>query len=158
VARPGFGSARAGRRTFELVRRFMAGLSPQTTYRRFFTGGRVTDRTIRQLIDVGGARDVLVACAGPDIVGLADYMLVAGRPDTAEIGIVVTDSWQRRGVGPHLTTELLARATSRGITTLQAYTLAENARVELLIRRNWPTARARREDTLLRWDLPARRS
>jgi GNAT superfamily N-acetyltransferase len=138
------------------VRQFLVGLSPESSYRRFFTGlGRIPDEFVRRLVGVDhDRRDALVALAGDSVVALADYTLLADGPDAAELGVVVADGWQRHGLGPRLVTELVAMAQGRGVTRLRAHTLAENARVARLLRRRWPNARPTREDTVLIWDLP----
>jgi GNAT superfamily N-acetyltransferase len=140
----------------ESVRTFLTGLSVESSYRRFFTGlGRIPDRFVRQLVDVDHERrECLVALAGEDVIALADYALLAGSPQTAELGVVVADAWQRQRLGPYLAGRLLAVAYARGVRQLRAHTLAENARVARLLRRQWPTARPIREDTLLVWHLP----
>ncbi|MEN3360110.1 MAG: hypothetical protein V7637_4092 [Mycobacteriales bacterium] len=140
----------------ESVRRFLTELSAESSYRRFFTGlGRIPDRFVRQLVDVDHERrESLVALAGEDVIAVADYALVAGSPRTAELGVVVADAWQRRGLGQHLLDRLLAVAHARGVRQLRAHTLAENARVARLLRRRWPAARPAREETLLVWHLP----
>jgi GNAT superfamily N-acetyltransferase len=139
-----------------IVRLFLAGLSPESSYRRFFTGlGRIPDRIVRRIVDVDhDQREALVAVAAGAVVALADYARLAGAPDAAELGVVVADDWQRCGLGPQLVGELLALAHDRGVTRLRAHTLAENARIARLLRRRWPAARPEREDTLLVWDLP----
>jgi GNAT superfamily N-acetyltransferase len=138
------------------VRLFLAGLSLESSYRRFFTGlGRIPDRFVRRLVEVDHERrEALVAVAGGAVVALADYALLADCPGAAEIGVVVADGWQRRGLGPHLVGTLLAVAQARGVTQVRAHTLAENARVARLLRRRWPTARPELEDSQLIWELP----
>jgi ribosomal protein S18 acetylase RimI-like enzyme len=140
----------------EDVRRFLAGLSLESSYRRFFTGiGRIPDRFVRRFVDVDhDRREAMVAVAGDDVVGLADYALLGGGREAAEFGVVVADGWQRRGLGPRLVTELLALADGRGVTTVRVHVLAENARVQRLLHRRWPAARPTLEDNLLIWDLP----
>jgi acetyltransferase len=138
------------------VRQFLDGLSLESSYRRFFTGlGRIPNEFVRRLVDVDhDRREALVAVAGHTVVALADYAVLAGSLDTVEVGVVVADRWQRRGLGPRLVEELMATARGRGLTRLRAHTLAENARVARLLRRRWPNAQPTREDTLLIWDLP----
>jgi GNAT superfamily N-acetyltransferase len=138
------------------VQRFLGGLSLESSYRRFFTGlGRIPDAFARRLVDVDHARrEALVAVVGDAVVGLADYALLTSHPNAAEFGVVVADSWQRRGLGPRLVGELIMVAQGRGVTRLRVHTLAENARVLRLLRRRWPNARPEREDTMLIWDLP----
>ena len=140
----------------ESVRRFLTGLSAESSYRRFFTGlGRVPDRFVRQLVDVDhDRREALVAVDGEVVIALADYALLAGGRQAAELGVVVADGWQRRGLGPQLVGQLLAVAQRHGVTHLRAHTLAENARVARLLRRRWPAARPERDETLLIWHLP----
>jgi acetyltransferase len=138
------------------VRLLLAGLSAESSYRRFFTGlGRISDRLVSRLVDVDhDRRESLVAVVDATIVALADYAVLAACPDTIEIGVVVADAWQRRRIGPLLVGELLALAQRRGAARLRAHTLAENARIARLLRQRWPAARPEREDTLLVWDLP----
>lgn len=54
---------------------------------------------------------------------------------TAELGMLVEDAWQRRGIGRRLVAHLVAAAPARGITTLTAAVLAGNAQVADLLRR-----------------------
>lgn len=138
------------------VRAFLAGLSLDSSYRRFFTGvGRVPVGFVRRLVDVDhDRREAIVAVAGGRVVALADYAVCGDHPGTAEFGVVVADDWQRRGLGPRLVEDVIALARARGMCRLRAHTLAENARVARLLRRRWPGARPVREDTLLIWDLP----
>jgi GNAT superfamily N-acetyltransferase len=140
----------------EPVRSFLAGLSPDSSYRRFFAGvGRMSDRLVRHLVQVDhDRREAVVATVAGQIVGLADYALVAGRVDEAELGVVVADGWQRQGIGPRLVGEALALARRRGVRTLRVHTLAENGRVERMLRRAWPGARPCLDGTLLIWTLP----
>jgi GNAT superfamily N-acetyltransferase len=140
----------------ERVRQFLTGLSAESSYRRFFTGlGRVPERFVRQLVEVDHERrEALVVLAGEAVIALADYALLAGCPGSAELGVVVADGWQRRGLGQQLVGHLLAVAHTRGVTQLRAHTLAENIRVARMIRRRWPAARPERDEALLIWQLP----
>jgi GNAT superfamily N-acetyltransferase len=132
---------------------FLRGLSLDSSYRRFFTGlGSVPDSLVRRLLDTGSGRTVVLATAGAEIVGVADTTVVnAGR--AVELGIVVADRWQRRGLGWPLADAALAPARARGIRTLRAHTLPDNARVARMLRRRWPSARPRFEDGTLIWDI-----
>jgi acetyltransferase len=136
--------------------RFFAGLSLDSAYRRFFAGvGPLPDRVVRRFVEVDhDRRECLLALAGDAVVGLADYVLLSGCPAAAEIGVVIADGWQRRGLGPRLVAGLLSIASERGVSTVRAHTLADNARVHRLLLRRWPAARPVREDTLLIWHLP----
>ena len=59
-------------------------------------------------------------------VGITRYIRSSTEPTSAELAIVVTDSWQRRGVGFHLLRVLCRRAREEGITTLSAEVLSDN--------------------------------
>lgn len=53
--------------------------------------------------------------------------LAANAEGTADLGVVVEDHWQRRGIGTRLVLSLLARAGERGVTTLHADVLSDDA-------------------------------
>ena len=61
---------------------------------------------------------------------------------TADVGVVVADAWQRRGVGALLMRALIARAQARGVTALAMDVLPGNRRVLAMILS--PLARRRR--------------
>jgi acetyltransferase len=138
------------------LREFLSGLSLDTVYRRFFTGfGKMADRFVARLVCLDHVRrEALVAVVGPAIIGFADYAVLAAEPDTVEFGVVIADDWQRHGIGPALSRDLLGLAAGRGATTVRAHTLAENARAARMLRRRWPAGRPVRDGTLLIWDLP----
>jgi GNAT superfamily N-acetyltransferase len=138
------------------LRAFLEGLSPDTVYRRFFTGfGKVAGRFVDGLVCLDHVRrEALVAVAGGEVIGFADYAVLTEAADVVEFGVVVADRWQRHGIGPALTRDLLGLAAGRGARTVRAHTLAENARAAKMLRRRWPTGRPVRDGTLLIWDLP----
>jgi GNAT superfamily N-acetyltransferase len=68
-----------------------------------------------------------------DVVALASLIRSASR-DSAELGVLVEDAWQRRGIGRRVVTRLIAGAPSRGITAVEASVLAENAKIADLLR------------------------
>jgi ribosomal protein S18 acetylase RimI-like enzyme len=142
----------------EAVRAFLGGLSLDSAYRRFFTGigSPPTAALVRRLIEVdSGRRTVVLAVVGSAVVGLADTTLVDdGR--AVELGVVVADRWQRRGLGWPLCAAALRPALDRGVPTLRAHTLPDNARVARMLRRRWPEAAPRYEDGTLIWELPLR--
>ena len=139
----------------DAVRAFLAGLSLDTAYRRFFTGlGTPSPSLVRRLVAVEpGRRVVVVAVAGTEVVGLADSAVLDGGR-AVELGVVVADRWQRRGLGWPLCAAALAPAVAAGVPLLRAHTLPDNARVTRLLRRRWPTGRPRYDDGALVWELP----
>jgi GNAT superfamily N-acetyltransferase len=54
-----------------------------------------------------------------DVVALASFVRGLGG-GTAELGVLVEDAWQRRGIGRRLVAHLISSAPARGITTLTA--------------------------------------
>jgi ribosomal protein S18 acetylase RimI-like enzyme len=75
--------------------------------------------------------DVLVATQSGAIIGHAMAVDSAGPGGDAmaEIGVVVADAWQGRGVGSGLVRALAARARARGATAVVMEVMAENQRV-----------------------------
>jgi acetyltransferase len=114
----------------DAVQRFVRELSPQARRRRFF--GAVSELAPDQLDRVTLVHDrrelALVALAharaGVQVVAMAQCAL-ADAPE-GEIAVVVTDAWQRRGLGARLLDALVAHAAASGLATLRAEVLAEN--------------------------------
>jgi GNAT superfamily N-acetyltransferase len=141
------------------MRRFYGRLSAETVYRRYFTPGRPGDAELRRLFDgYPGARDVLVALSGDEVVGLAEGARPRGRPEVVEFGVVVADAWQRSGIGSRLVRALVDRAAASGAVAMRADTLAENRRMARLICRLWPNARPQLDGPLHAWCLPVGRT
>jgi GNAT superfamily N-acetyltransferase len=132
---------------------FFAGLSVQTRYLRFFAPVRPTPALLRALS--GGANaDAVVAVRGGVIIGhamAADQPGTEGsrrpgavrdpqEPTVTDIGVVVADAWQGRGVGSALVHALVARAKARGVGSMTMEVLHANRRVLSMIERCWPAA------------------
>lgn len=139
------------------VRRFYQGLSAESVYRRFFTGGQPGDAELRRLFDADpGTRDVLVALSGEfggDVIGLVEGIAL-DDPPVVEIGVVVADAWQGRGIGWRLVRAAVQLAAACGAVTIEAHTLAENWCMARLMRRLWPDARPHLDGTLHTWLVP----
>jgi GNAT superfamily N-acetyltransferase len=60
----------------------------------------------------------------------------------AELGVLVEDEWQRRGVGGYLLGEIVAYAARTGLRALQAQVLAEQPWIVGLLRRHGTCATA----------------
>jgi len=126
------------------LRDFLTGLSVRTRYLRFFAGALPASPVMLRAL--AGARhgvDALVATRNGAIIGHAMAVDTTG-PDgaaTAEIGVVVADAWQGRGVGSGLIRALASRARARGATTLVMEVMAENRLVLAMIAGRWPDAR-----------------
>jgi ribosomal protein S18 acetylase RimI-like enzyme len=124
---------------------FFAGLSADTRYLRFFGPVTPAPALLRRLS--GGAAHVnaVVAIRGGVIVG---HAMAADRtepkdPEGArmtDIGVVVADAWQGRGLGSALVRALVAGAQARGVTWMAMDVLHANPRVLAMIKGHWPAA------------------
>ena len=107
--------------------RFVAGLSAQTIYFRFFTENPLLGPAEREHyinVDYVG-RVAFVALLGDEIVGIGRYDQVPNTP-IAEVAFVVEDAQQRRGLGSILLEHLAAGARERGLQRFEAEVLTEN--------------------------------
>jgi GNAT superfamily N-acetyltransferase len=66
------------------------------------------------------------------VVALASLVPAGGS--SAELGVLVEDAWQRRGIGRQLVAHLIGAASVSQFTELTASVLAENGRVADLLR------------------------
>jgi ribosomal protein S18 acetylase RimI-like enzyme len=118
---------------------FFAGLSVESRYLRFFAPVIPAHGLLDLLAGRHARVDAVVAVANGVIVGHA--MAADARDGRAtDIGVVVADAWQRRGVGAALMRALVARAQARGVTSLAMDVLPGNRRVLAMILAHWPDA------------------
>ena len=106
---------------------FHETLSPRSVYRRFFfahprlSPGEVERFTHVDYVD----RMAFVVLDEGRIVGVGRYERLEGT-DEAEVAFVVTDAYQRRGVGALLLDHLAEVARNHGLHRFSAQTLSEN--------------------------------
>jgi ribosomal protein S18 acetylase RimI-like enzyme len=127
----------------EAIRWFVSGLSLRTRFLRFFTSAAsLSSVVLRAMCGADRAIDVLVATHGGVIIGHA--MAVDGvGPDggqVTDIGLVITDHWQSRGVGSMIMGQLVARAAARGVSVLAMDVLPENRLMLAIISHWWADA------------------
>ena len=137
------------------LERMLARCTGQTRYRRFH--GPVTvfpERYLTEALSGSPLHFALVACLDEDAEGdgivvdgtVVDGTVVDGTvvalascravdEGVAELGILVEDEWQRRGVGGDLLGEIVAYAARTGLRALQAQVLAEQPWIVGLLRR-----------------------
>ncbi len=118
---------------------FFAGLSVESRYLRFFAPVTPAHDLLDLLAGGPANVDAIVAVADGVIVGhamAADRL--AGR--ATDVGVVIADAWQRRGVGAVLMRALVTRAQARGVTALAMDVLPGNRRVLAMILAHWPDA------------------
>ena len=143
------------------LERMLARCTGQTRYRRFH--GPVTafpERYLTEALSGSPLHFALVACLDEDAEGddtVVDGTVVEGTvvegtvvegtvvalascravdEGVAELGILVEDEWQRRGVGGDLLGEIVAYAARTGLRALQAQVLAEQPWIVGLLRRH----------------------
>jgi len=128
---------------FAAVALFAAGLSAQSRFLRFFSAAAPSSSVLRAMCGAGRTTDVLVAADGRAVIGhaMAADSVEPGGCIASDIGLVVADRWQRRGVGSALLGCLTARAATRGVSVLLMDVLPENREMLAVISRAWPDAR-----------------
>ncbi len=123
-----------------LMRRGFERLSPESRYRRFFTNkSKLTDDELAYLTEVDGdshfALGATTTAADGERVGvaIARFIRLSDNPTVAEAAIVVSDDWQKCGVGRLLFDRLVAAARERGVEHFRAEVLASNAPARQLL-------------------------
>jgi acetyltransferase len=118
-----------------LEQRFVAGLSGETRYYRFFYQlNELTPQMLVRFTQVDYDRELaLVALvddpAAPnfrDFAGIARFIRALDRT-SAEFAIVVGDAWQRRGLGRILMEHLVSAARAQDVHVLEGTVLRENS-------------------------------
>ncbi|HEY7340552.1 MAG TPA: GNAT family N-acetyltransferase [Ktedonobacterales bacterium] len=87
---------------------------------------------------------VLVAEVGDELAGFARFSQgphAEPHEHAADMGVLLTDSWQGRRLGGYMLCRLATEALARGVTTLTAVTMWENRRMLRLARRIFPDVR-----------------
>jgi acetyltransferase len=129
------------------VRAFLDALSHESRRRRFMSAMPVvSDRLVRHFTFYDlRTRQVVAATAPLDgteaIVGLADVVLL--ETGLAELGVVVADAHQGRGVGKLLSEAVAVLAAQHGATHLKAELLDDNMAMRRLMESIGPTVSAR---------------
>ncbi|WP_345434308.1 GNAT family N-acetyltransferase [Actinoallomurus vinaceus] len=123
-------------------------LSRRSLYHRFFAGTPHVPAFYAGTLDGIDHvdRDALVAVAGSEVVGIAEYTRDTGLPWRADLAVVVADLWQRQGVATRLIGDLTVAARRHGITELRADVLVGNRAARAAIHGLWPRALAARGD------------
>jgi GNAT superfamily N-acetyltransferase len=134
-----------------VLREFFAALSVESRYLRFFAPVTPSCGLLDLMAGKPAHVDAIIAVADGVIVGhaMAADRPAPGKPGTpgrpgepraTDVGVVVADSWQRRGVGATLMRALIDRAQARGVTALAMDVLPGNRRVLAMIAGHWPQA------------------
>jgi acetyltransferase len=127
------------------IAEFLEGLSPETRARRFLVATpRLPEHLVRHFAFYDPRERLILAATAPggrgeEVVGLADVALLA--TGLAEIGIVVADRAQGKGVGKLLSESVASLAIQRGATHLKAEMLDDNVPMLHLMQRLGRTVR-----------------
>jgi ribosomal protein S18 acetylase RimI-like enzyme len=152
----------------DAIRDFLVGLSLRTRYLRFFAGVvPATPAMLRRLTGgaptpaapgAGGGEHVDALLATEDDVIIGHAMATDTREPSGsrvtEIGVVVADARQRRGVGSALTRALASRAQARGATVILMDVLAENRDMLAMITNHFPAADHQRSGPYVSIHIP----
>jgi len=119
-----------------LIGRFYRRLSPRTRYLRFWSPmPDPPDSLLRVITSVDDRRRLALVAASDvddtDVIALSEFAALDDR--TAEIGLVVCDEWQRRGLGSALVMRTLRAAEARGFDRFVAEVLFYNAGMKRLL-------------------------
>jgi GNAT superfamily N-acetyltransferase len=127
----------------EAITSFVAGLSLRARLLRFFTpASPPSSAVLRRMCGAAPGTDVLVATEGNAVIGHAmavDTVGPDGRP-AADLGLVVADRWQNRGLGSEMFRRLTERAAGRGMRAAVMDVLPENRQMLSMISRRWADA------------------
>jgi RimJ/RimL family protein N-acetyltransferase len=116
-------------------------LSPESVQRRFLTPKSSFSRSeLRYLTEVDGRDHVALVAEYPGepvrrLIAVGRFVRLAEDPEAAEVAIVVSDDWHRRGVGSAVS-DLLAREARRlGIRRFTATMASDNLPAHRLMRK-----------------------
>ena len=124
----------------EPVGRFLIGLSLTSRYHRFFSGIRyVSPALLEFMTTVAPGQVVLLALDGDTVVG--HLMATDAGGDAVDIGIVVAEDYQYRGIGRRLLRELTTTLAAGGSTRVRCDVLGANYFVLDWLRRRLPDIR-----------------
>jgi ribosomal protein S18 acetylase RimI-like enzyme len=132
----------------ESVGRFLIGLSLASRNQRFFGPIHyVTPDLVRALIDGTPGRLIFLALECDSVVG--HVMAVHASDDVVDIGIVVAEAYQYRGIGRRLVNELAGALTACGMTRVRCDVLSGNYFVLDWLRRLLPDIRFERDHEMM---------
>jgi acetyltransferase len=120
------------------IRELWLHLSPRTRYLRFLSMlSSLPDSLLSRLVSDNARRSMAIvaeheADGTPIVVGLAN--LGAVDDESAEVGLVVRDDWQRQHVGTELARTIMRAAERRGIRRFIGHVLTENVAMRKLLK------------------------
>ena len=123
----------------ESLRRMYLGLTDRTRYLYFCAGVPSNDDWAQRFAALGRADGRILRWLRQwKAPSLAWRALIAARRESAEIGLLLADAWQSRGLGRAVLTRLTLEARRRAVTRFTVHTLWENRRMLRLARSAFP--------------------
>lgn len=119
--------------------RFVKSLSPEAKYMRFMAALKeLPPAMLARLTQIDYSREMAfiatVEVEGQELeVGVARYFTNPDG-DSCEFALVVSDAWQKRGIGSQLMDRLMRSAASHGLRYMSGQVLAKNATMLALMR------------------------
>ena len=116
------------------------GLSKESRYRRFFHAMReLPPELLAQFTHADPMREItllaLIRQGGREVpVAMAQYVC-APYPERCEFAVVVTDAWQRHGIGIRLLRDLICVAAAAGLERIEGDVLDENEPMRGMLQR-----------------------
>lgn len=117
----------------ELLRVGFERLSPDSRYARFMAPkARLSERELDYLTNVDGQNHFAMGAirrhlvSKPEGVGIARFVRLVDKPDTAEPAVTVVDDYQGKGLGTILLQRLIEAAWERDVRWFCTELLAEN--------------------------------
>ncbi len=115
-----------------LEQEFVNGLSAPTSYQRLMSARRPSLDELKRFTDIDHERELaLIATTSvrgnERQIGVARYVKETPASRDAEFAIVLSDDWQRRGLGSKLLASLLAAARSQGVRRIFGTTQSANS-------------------------------
>jgi L-amino acid N-acyltransferase YncA len=108
----------------------VAHMSARTLYQRFLSAKpSLSTAELRYLTEVDHQSHEALVAVDPgsgEGIGIARYVRLEDRPETAELGVVVNDDRQGEGIGSLLLQRLAVTARTNGIERFSALILEEN--------------------------------
>jgi acetyltransferase len=129
-----------------LMVKFHESLSPQSVYMRYFHMMGLSQRTAHErltricFIDYDREMALVAERTNPEtgekeIMGVARLSRRGGVPDEAEFSVLISDRFQRRGLGTLLVSKLLQVGRAEGLRRITADILFENYPMQRIARR-----------------------
>jgi GNAT superfamily N-acetyltransferase len=136
-----------------LLAELLAGLSQASSFHRFMAAvGRPNPALVRGLLGAEPGRGALLAMSGGTAVGHACWSMLPGR--LVDVGVLVADAAQGRGIGTALFTAAVDAAGVAGADAVHLDVHPDNRRLVAALRRRFGGAAFSYEHGLLSVDVP----